>query len=64
MNRWRYCCPECQSHSIIKRVSKGDFRCDVCQSIFDRRYDKKQNQLETGNEDENVGTATKVMPDA
>jgi ribosomal protein L37AE/L43A len=42
--RWRYCCPECESHTLVSLVS-GGYRCDVCGTAVERRYDKKYGKL-------------------
>jgi ribosomal protein L37AE/L43A len=44
MAPWRYCCPECESHSLSNRVS-GGYRCTVCGASLTLRYDKKREEL-------------------
>lgn len=42
--RWRYCCPEYESHGLRSLVS-GGYRCEVCETVVERRYDKKRDCL-------------------
>jgi Zn finger protein HypA/HybF involved in hydrogenase expression len=42
--RWRFCCPECESHALVARVS-GGYRCEVCRTVVERKYDKKHGKL-------------------
>lgn len=36
---WRYRCPGCMSASISRRVTLGDYRCDICREVFEEPVD-------------------------
>ncbi len=44
-NQWRYCCPECGAHALVSRVRRGGYRCEVCKTVVERKYDKKHEEL-------------------
>jgi ribosomal protein L37AE/L43A len=45
VERWRYCCPECGAHALVTRANLGGYRCNVCETIVEQKYDKKREKL-------------------
>ena len=41
MERWRYCCGKCGSHTVESRVERGGYQCRVCDSFITSLHDKK-----------------------
>ena len=45
VERWRYCCLECGSQGLVSRTNLGGYRCEVCETVVEQRYDKKRDTL-------------------